>query len=71
MKERRAIDMIPIMEEAPVEQAKGVVSKELDSVLACFAKIKTYLKVDSDLNDAIYYDVEMCRRKVMSIKEML
>ena len=39
--------MIPVMEEAPVEQAKGVVSKELDSVLACFAKIKTYLKVDS------------------------
>ena len=63
--------MIPVMEEAPVEQAKGVVSKELDSVLAFFAKIKTYLKVDSDLNDVIYYDVEDCRRKVISIKEML
>lgn len=71
MKERRDIDMIPIMEEAPVEQAKSVVSKELDSILASFGQIKTYLKIDTELSEAISYDVEACRRKVMSIKEML
>ena len=50
--------MIPIMEEAPVEQAKSVVSKELDSILASFGQIKTYLKIDTELSEAISYDVE-------------